>query len=202
VSVVACQWLIDLNFDAEHNISGDVLCMLDLDGLKAVGISTVGQRLHILKSVYLLKLAQSIPIDPDHYIPPCSLYIVLFCHLPLTLLTAEAQERHEPVSLDRLHEIVTEQSSANTLPFLTVLLLTMRTMNQDRRLQSLEDENKRLNEVLQSFFEEFNHLRSSLTQAQSVGLSLVSDTTRINISQLLFIGRSQSPATATFLQMG
>ena len=57
----------------EHKITGDVLCMLDPEGLKSLGISSVGQRLCILKRVYLLKLAQDIPIDPEHYVPPCRL---------------------------------------------------------------------------------------------------------------------------------
>ena len=54
-----------------HRVSGDVLCLMDADSLKEIGIETIGQRLAILKAVYQLKLAQQIPIDPDHYIPPC-----------------------------------------------------------------------------------------------------------------------------------
>lgn len=57
----------------EHNISGDVLCLLDPEGLKGVGIATIGQRLAILKAVYLLKIAHGVPIDSDHYVPPCEL---------------------------------------------------------------------------------------------------------------------------------
>lgn len=45
--------------------------MLDSEGLKTVGVSTIGQRLAILKAVYLVKLAHSVPIDSDHYVPPC-----------------------------------------------------------------------------------------------------------------------------------
>lgn len=56
----------------EHNISGDVLCMLDAEDLKAIGISTVGQRLAILKAVYQAKLAHHVPVEADHYIPPCA----------------------------------------------------------------------------------------------------------------------------------
>jgi hypothetical protein len=46
--------------------------MLDAEDLKAVGISTVGQRLTILKAVYQAKLAYHVPVEPDHYIPPCA----------------------------------------------------------------------------------------------------------------------------------
>lgn len=57
---------------SEHNITGDVLCLLDADSLKEVGIATIGQRLAILKAVYQLKIANNIPIESDHYIPPCT----------------------------------------------------------------------------------------------------------------------------------
>ena len=56
---------------AEHRISGEILCLLDAEGLKEVGIATIGQRLSILKGVYNIKLAQGIPIESDHYVPPC-----------------------------------------------------------------------------------------------------------------------------------
>ena len=39
--------------------------------LKEMGIATVGQRLAILKAVYLIKLDHNVPFEPDHYIPPC-----------------------------------------------------------------------------------------------------------------------------------
>ena len=56
---------------AEHNLTGDVLCIMGPEDLKEIGITTVGQRLAILKAIYLMKLAYDIPIEPDHYIPPC-----------------------------------------------------------------------------------------------------------------------------------
>ena len=56
-----------------HRVSGDVLCLLDAESLKEIGIETIGQRLTILKAVYQLKVAQQIPIDSDHYVPPCEL---------------------------------------------------------------------------------------------------------------------------------
>lgn len=55
----------------EHNLSGDVLCMIGPEDLKEIGIATVGQRLAILKAIYLIKLAHEIPFEPDNYIPPC-----------------------------------------------------------------------------------------------------------------------------------
>ena len=59
-----------------HRVSGDVLCLMDAESLKEIGIETIGQRLAILKAVYQLKLAQQIPIDSDHYVPPCTFLLV------------------------------------------------------------------------------------------------------------------------------
>lgn len=72
-SVVSILYLYSqcLISSQEHAISGDVLCLLDSDSLKEVGIATIGQRLAILKAVYLVKLAHNVPIDSDHYVPPC-----------------------------------------------------------------------------------------------------------------------------------
>ncbi|EIW58736.1 uncharacterized protein TRAVEDRAFT_149101 [Trametes versicolor FP-101664 SS1] len=92
------NWLSKLGFPQyeqqvkEHNISGDVLCLLDPESLKEMGISTIGQRLTILKAVYNVKLAQNIPIEPEHYVPP-----------------SEAEERQE-VSVGRLYDLLKDQS--------------------------------------------------------------------------------------------
>jgi hypothetical protein len=59
--------------------------MLDADGLKAVGVSTIGQRLSILKSIYLLKVAHKVPIDVDHYVPPCKPFKSSLSHYNLML---------------------------------------------------------------------------------------------------------------------
>ncbi|KAG0709184.1 hypothetical protein DFH29DRAFT_986606 [Suillus ampliporus] len=91
------RWLTSLGFSQyeaqikEHNISGDVLCLLDAEDLKAIGISTVGQRLAILKAVYQAKLAHHVPVEADHYIPP-----------------SEVQERS--VTVEKLHDLVKEQA--------------------------------------------------------------------------------------------
>lgn len=55
----------------EHNIRGDALCMIDAPGLQALGASSVGQRLSILRAIYDLKLDQGIPLEDDSYVPPC-----------------------------------------------------------------------------------------------------------------------------------
>jgi bZIP factor len=55
----------------EHKIQGDSLCDLDSDTLKSLGVTSAGRRLSILRSIYLVKVAHSVPIDETHYIPPC-----------------------------------------------------------------------------------------------------------------------------------
>lgn len=54
----------------EHGITGQVLIHLDHTALKDVGVHSVGQRLNILKTVYVLKVLSNIPIEEGHYVPP------------------------------------------------------------------------------------------------------------------------------------
>jgi hypothetical protein len=42
---------------------------MDADEFKDLGLS-VGQRLAVLKAVYLVKLAHDIPMGPEDYVPP------------------------------------------------------------------------------------------------------------------------------------
>ena len=56
---------------AEHRISGDILCMVDSETLKKIGITSTGQRISILKAIYNLKIAHDIPLDAGDYVPPC-----------------------------------------------------------------------------------------------------------------------------------
>ncbi len=53
----------------EHKVKGDTLCHLKAEDLKALGITTIGQRLSILKAIYLVKLAHNISMDESHYVP-------------------------------------------------------------------------------------------------------------------------------------
>ncbi|TRM60727.1 hypothetical protein BD626DRAFT_549464 [Schizophyllum amplum] len=76
----------------ENNITGDVLCMLDPEALKAVGVATIGQRLAILKAIYMLKIAHNVPLEPEDYVPP-----------------SEVAERGENMTVEKLHKIIKEQ---------------------------------------------------------------------------------------------
>jgi len=58
----------------EHGIRGDSLCIIGPEDLKEFGITTVGQRLSILRAVYYIKLAHNVPIETDHYVPPCAFW--------------------------------------------------------------------------------------------------------------------------------
>ena len=59
-------WLVD------NDVVGEALIALKHDELKEMGITSVGHRLTILKSVYETKIKQDIPIDADHYVPLCT----------------------------------------------------------------------------------------------------------------------------------
>ncbi|PVF99872.1 hypothetical protein CPB86DRAFT_846078 [Serendipita vermifera] len=96
----------------EHRISGDILQALDSDSLKEIGISSVGQRLTVLKAVYTLKLRDGVPIDPDHYVPP-----------------SEAADSGANLTLPQLYRHVQQL---------------------EQRIISLEEENYRLHETIQT----------------------------------------------------
>lgn len=51
---------------------GEALIALLHDDLKSMGITSVGHRLTILKSVYDVKKAQDVPTESDHYVPQCT----------------------------------------------------------------------------------------------------------------------------------
>ena len=55
----------------ENEIVGEALIALKHEELKEMNILSVGHRLTILKGVYDVKVRQEIPIESDHYIPPC-----------------------------------------------------------------------------------------------------------------------------------
>lgn len=64
--------LTDVFFHADNEIVGEVLVALLHEDLKSMGITSVGHRLTILKSVYEVKKAQDVPFESDHYLPLCT----------------------------------------------------------------------------------------------------------------------------------
>ncbi|KAJ7089694.1 hypothetical protein B0H15DRAFT_980173 [Mycena belliarum] len=93
-------WLSSMGFSQyepqikEHGITGEVLCMLNAESLKGVGVTTIGQRLAILKAVYQVKVAHNVPIEPDDYVPP-----------------SEASERLESLTVEKLHVMIKDQGT-------------------------------------------------------------------------------------------
>ncbi|KAF9563946.1 hypothetical protein CPC08DRAFT_685900 [Agrocybe pediades] len=93
------SWLSSLGYPQyehqirEHKIQGDSLCELDSEGLKALGVTTIGQRLAILKAIYQVKLSHNVPIHEQSYVPP-----------------SEAPERVENINVEKLHSIVKDQA--------------------------------------------------------------------------------------------
>lgn len=55
----------------QDEIVGEALIALGHDELKELGVNSAGHRLKILKEVYNVKVRQDIPIESDHYTPPC-----------------------------------------------------------------------------------------------------------------------------------
>jgi protein STE50 len=94
-----------------HKIRGDSLCVVDSEGLKSLGIVSIGQRLSILKAIYHVKLAQNMTFDDEDYIPP-----------------SEAPEREIDISPEKLHTVVKDQAQR-----IRVLEEQYRQMSQTNR---------------------------------------------------------------------
>jgi protein STE50 len=130
--------------------------MIDIETLKSIGVSTVGQRLSILKAIYQLKLAQNIPLEADDYVPPCKLFLFL---LPFThRVVAEVHDRAEnSLSLEKLNSIIQDQGQYHILRDCRMMSFFV-----DQRLRALEEENRSLNNTIQTFLDDYNNLRASL----------------------------------------
>lgn len=70
--MAGAQALILIILPAENEIVGEALIALRHEELKEMGIVSIGHRLTILKGVYDVKQKQGIPIDSDHWMPPCT----------------------------------------------------------------------------------------------------------------------------------
>ena len=73
VRCVSSNWigLVANTADAENEIVGEALVALKHEELTEMNIMSVGHRITILKGVYDVKVRQGVPIESDHYIPPC-----------------------------------------------------------------------------------------------------------------------------------
>jgi len=123
----------------EHGITGSVLVHLDHTALKDVGVHSVGQRLNILKTVYVLKVLSNIAIEEGHYVPP----------------SEELQDSVMPSS--QIIALLTERGQfiAISSPFLSPFPLTnFPLVCTDDRIRNLENEVQHLHVALQSLKEE------------------------------------------------
>lgn len=73
-----------------------------------MGIISIGHRLTILKGVYDIKIKQEIPIDSDHWIPPCKFDRRLFRQETFSLCTlaADAETRDSTATKDDVSRII------------------------------------------------------------------------------------------------
>jgi hypothetical protein len=76
--------------------------------------------------------------------------------------TAEAPERVEGLSVESLHSMIKDQGKL-IFPLAPVIISLENHSGQ--RIRNLEEDNRNLNNTLQSFLEEFNHIRSSLPRS-------------------------------------
>lgn len=67
-------------FISDNNIAGDVLIYLKPADLAEIGIKSVGHRLKILKSVYMLISKYNLKPTGDYYIPPTAKHINAVAH--------------------------------------------------------------------------------------------------------------------------
>lgn len=54
---------------AEHGITGEVLCALDMETLMDLGVTSLGHRLSVLRAVFELKKEQGVEIGEDDWRP-------------------------------------------------------------------------------------------------------------------------------------
>lgn len=130
--------------------------MLDPETLKAVGVATIGQRLTILKAIYQAKLAYHIPIDSDHYVPPCMSTSPTVLSIE-PCLAAEAHER--AISVEKLNDLVREQGRC--LPSVLLSPPSLFPGFTAQRVSHLEEDNRRLKETVDLLLDEFNQVRNS-----------------------------------------
>ncbi|KAJ3821410.1 hypothetical protein EV361DRAFT_903006 [Lentinula raphanica] len=109
-----------------HRISGDILCMVDADTLKGIGVASIGQRLSILKAIYYTKVSHNIPLDSDSYVPPSEV---------------QSQANAENITMEKLHSMVKNQSER-------IHALEEENKNLNSTLQSFLDD---YNNLRQSF---------------------------------------------------
>ena len=177
-------------------MDGQAFVLLNAEALRDLGVSSVGQRLAILKAIYHLKIRNNIPIEEDDYVPPCK----------------HSEQEHRP-SFNGV--VFTSRSSSSVREFdfrktsfhcprarypncTQVASSTELVSPPATRLRSLEDDNRHLNNLISSFTEDLNNIRTTSPRSvRTCSFFLF----RL-ISNLSFPGRTGRIAEAALLQMG
>lgn len=126
----------------ENEIVGEALIALRHEELKEMAIISVGHRLTILKGVYDVKIKQDIPIDSDHWIPPCKLLPLPFLPAYLTpCVAADAMAQDQTATRDDISRIIK-----------SIEIRDHRIHAAEAELRKITDEYRRLRDELLPIF--------------------------------------------------
>lgn len=118
-----------------------------------MGITSVGHRLTVLKSVYDVKKAQDVPIENDHYVPLCT----------LSRIAASGGFRPRPTSDSRDHTDTSSPAADAEAQYATATLKDIKHLVEQLRLRD-----ERMNLFEQDFrklAEDFRRLREDMLPA-------------------------------------
>ena len=110
--------------------------------LKEMGILSVGHRLKLLKSVYDIKVRQDVPIDPDNYLPPCTLVARFSNIIVLMMAAAEASLNNETASMDDISRLIR-----------SIKIRDERLFQLEGELRRTSDELQRINSELRPVYQ-------------------------------------------------
>lgn len=173
-------------------MDGQAFVLLNAEALRDLGVSSIGQRLAILKAIYHLKIRNNIPIEEDDYVPPCK----------------HSEQEHRP-SFNGVVFTSRSSSSVREFDFRKTSFHHSRARYSNRtwvapsaelvlspatRLRSLEDDNRHLNNLISSFTEDLNSIRISPRSVRICSFSLF----RL-VSNPLFPGRTGRIAETALL---
>lgn len=109
--------------------------------LKEMTIVSVGHRLTILKGVYDVKIRQDVPIESDHYIPPCKSEI--------PFLTSQADQN--PAADASLHDQTASRDDLSRI-IQSIKLRDDRLVQMETEIRRVTDEYRRLRDELLPIF--------------------------------------------------
>lgn len=138
-----CLTLLTSVIRLENEIVGEALVALKHEELKEMGMSSVGHRLTLLKSVYDIKIRQDIPIDSEHYVPLCKCLDVSFKRVIST-------DDVEAADAGMQDAIATQEDIARIIQ--SIRLRDERIVQAEQELRRVTEEYRRLREELLPVF--------------------------------------------------